>query len=696
MRLTRLELAHFQAYTQLDLPLGDVELLVIVGDNGAGKSALRDAITWALYGISRASVEDRLIQHGSETCSVRVTFLDENVGEVVVERSRTRGRSGSLSLTVGGEVRTGHTIADTEGSIVSLVGLTGHGLLAGPFMEGAGEGSFMAEKPADRKDLIHELGGLDRFIPAWKEASSEATGAKREIEVLGEQRARWQETIDKLTPQDPEAQLERVQTALALHTESLSLAEARIAAVAGPLAAAQERVKRHSDLEGVQQRVNERLTRAIAEQGTLEGLIAHLRSEMAADPPVPAAASPDPEEMLARLGRLRIAVAEAQANAKQVGPAFARVRETEEALDRAYRLRDRAASAPCGAEDGPYATTCVFLTNAPTAEVTRLEGILATSRTTAAEMSESAGTEPTFAAELTALEASAAAAERQRQRQVREADAFAANRASLEGRLSDAETNLVSRSEAVAALRADLERATTEIRTIEAAFGEITALEQEEQDARRVAHSARAQILPLEEALVEVRRRLDLLVAARAGVEGLNPRIAAAEGDFATWTILSKALHRDGVPTMMLAAMLPLIEDRANEVLRRLPGNFSLTFTTSSRGWLDIEVDIDGETMEYEMLSTGQRLRVDIALRLGLATMLASRHGAAIRTLWLDEPLAPLSANGKAAFIDMLTALADDFGLVVVVSHDPDFNDRFGSVLEVSMEAGVSSARLIA
>ncbi len=145
-----------------------------------------------------------------------------------------------------------------------------------------------------------------------------------------------------------------------------------------------------------------------------------------------------------------------------------------------------------------------------------------------------------------------------------------------------------------------------------------------------------------------------------------------------------------------------MIEGRANEVLARFPQGLSLTLRTQrpvNKGagmaeTLDVVVTINGREREYGLLSVGARLRVDLALRIALGEAIST--GRQVRTLWLDEPLADLDAEGKEAVIETLAVLRDDFDLIVAVSHDPAFNDRFPARIEVVQDdAGTSTAEVV-
>src|SRR3990170_12956 len=87
------------------------------GDNGNGKSALLDAVTWCLWGQARARTDDELIHQDCTDMEVEFDFrLGEELYRVV--RKRARGRS---------ERSVGHTIlelhaTDADGQFRSITG----------------------------------------------------------------------------------------------------------------------------------------------------------------------------------------------------------------------------------------------------------------------------------------------------------------------------------------------------------------------------------------------------------------------------------------------------------------------------------------------------------------------------------------------------------------------------------------------
>jgi chromosome segregation ATPase len=86
----RLKLRNFMSYRG-DLPgfsFAGIHTACISGENGAGKSSLIDAMTWALWGKTRAASDDELISIGlkrwksSSISTLRRTFTGSSANAV--------------------------------------------------------------------------------------------------------------------------------------------------------------------------------------------------------------------------------------------------------------------------------------------------------------------------------------------------------------------------------------------------------------------------------------------------------------------------------------------------------------------------------------------------------------------------------------------------------------------------------------
>ncbi len=102
----------------------------ISGDNGNGKSALLDAMTWALWGRARAKSDDDLIHLGQAEMEVEFDFaVGEQTYRIIRKRSKPRGRSRAgqtiLELQVatgdGFQSITGDSITQTQQKIINVL-----------------------------------------------------------------------------------------------------------------------------------------------------------------------------------------------------------------------------------------------------------------------------------------------------------------------------------------------------------------------------------------------------------------------------------------------------------------------------------------------------------------------------------------------------------------------------------------------
>jgi exonuclease SbcC len=110
---------------------------------------------------------------------------------------------------------------------------------------------------------------------------------------------------------------------------------------------------------------------------------------------------------------------------------------------------------------------------------------------------------------------------------------------------------------------------------------------------------------------------------------------------------LAQAFGRDGLQSLMIENLLPQLETETNQILGRLSNHqMHVRFATQRPGkgrhqkpvdTLDILIADDRGTRPYETYSGGEAFRVNFALRLALARLLAQRSGMALQLLIIDE-----------------------------------------------------------
>ncbi len=193
-----LRISGFMSYRDaIELDFSTIELACISGHNGAGKSSLLDAFTWALFGEARGRGADVInLNPDVKAAEVALTFAYE--GNVYrVQRTLPRGKPTVLEFQVfdGGKggVENGRwrpltekTVRETQARIEQTLQLDYETFInASFFLQGKAD-QFTQKKASERKAVLSSILGLDIW-DAYKERTAERRKAlEREVdEIVG-------------------------------------------------------------------------------------------------------------------------------------------------------------------------------------------------------------------------------------------------------------------------------------------------------------------------------------------------------------------------------------------------------------------------------------------------------------------------------------------------------------------------------
>ena len=745
MRPVRLELAGFLSYAEpTTLELEGVEAIAVVGDNGAGKTALLEAILWALYGRTRARSADEVVNDGSTVARVVFTF-DLGGERFRVIRERHAGKSGKSELRLdrrdplpddwhvshtftpdGSEEPVdrdsvglwrpvgGDKIADTQRAIEELLGMSSDLFESTAFVGQGDADRFTELRPAARKELLFELLELGHYAERAAAAHDEVTIHTSAIDKLEARIATISEELDAVGDPDElrarldstRLELDRLEEERAANLEVRdkaleSLTEAR-SAIAGA-GAARETADR---LRSERIRRAEEIMRAVV---TLEQRIRGLEEQ-------------------AR--RADAAVEESTAQALRFAEVDARVTETTKSSQEAGERAERALREH---EETRLALTrhTERLRILEEADAAFREGVCPTCRRPVTE-AEVEGHDRLLASARAMVETAAAnrndaheTLERIRLEGVRVKDELDAARTELDGirqAIADRDVALAQRE----AVEREFGQARTDLvhRRGELAAAQKPSAEEERLDLEGASSVAiRAKLDELEAAVADVTRLLERLETSisdhAAGVARISHDLERADrlaGDRdvalgehlelgrqrARYAVLEEAFGRNGIPAEILRRSTRDLDVEANEILGALTaGRYSLAIETERalKGGriaetLDVIVSDDRADRPLEALSGGERQAVDVALRLGLSRILATRSGQRIELLVLDETFAAFDAGRRQAAVELLSAVRDRFGAVVFVTHDRALAEAFPRRLIVERVGESSTARL--
>jgi exonuclease SbcC len=180
----RLALRNFMSYTDAHEPLlfDGIRVACLSGENGAGKSTLLDAITWALWGYSRAGSgsAQQLIHVGKTDMEVEFEFRLAGETYRVIRKWSARGRSGGvpgLDLAVfDGEVFrsiSGNTIPETGRKIEALLRMSYTTFTNSAFILQGRADAFTTRTPAERKQVLSDILELNEYDRLQERARDE-------------------------------------------------------------------------------------------------------------------------------------------------------------------------------------------------------------------------------------------------------------------------------------------------------------------------------------------------------------------------------------------------------------------------------------------------------------------------------------------------------------------------------------------
>lgn len=194
-----IQLKNFLSYGEpaQTISFGKYPLICLSGKNGHGKSALLDAITWALWGQARKTSNsvkpDALLVHlGKEHMLVIFDFLLNNIHyRIRREFSHNHGK-GYTSLDIGiidptkeyPTPLTGKTIKATQEVINTIVGIDFDSFINSTFLRQGNANEFSKKSPKERKDILGSILGLHTYEKVRKTALEKARYAQQEKNIL--------------------------------------------------------------------------------------------------------------------------------------------------------------------------------------------------------------------------------------------------------------------------------------------------------------------------------------------------------------------------------------------------------------------------------------------------------------------------------------------------------------------------------
>lgn len=173
------------------------KLICLSGKNGHGKSALLDAMTWALWGQARktgntSKADSGILKLGQTDVMVIFDFIFNNQSYRVKRVFSTKYGKPKAHVDFGTYNRetdyfmplTEKTIRKTQECIETTLGLTYEAFINSSFLRQGQANEFSKKSPKDRKEILASILGLDKYEKAKKLALEQVRKTGQEKEHL--------------------------------------------------------------------------------------------------------------------------------------------------------------------------------------------------------------------------------------------------------------------------------------------------------------------------------------------------------------------------------------------------------------------------------------------------------------------------------------------------------------------------------
>ncbi|MEE8174192.1 MAG: SMC family ATPase [Dehalococcoidia bacterium] len=178
----KLAVRNFMCYRDNVPPLSleGIHVACLCGDNGNGKSALLDAMTWALWGKARSNSADELVHLGQAEMEVEFEFaVGPQRYRVIRKYSKPAPRRAGKTLLEfqvagDGEFKSvaGNSQRETQQRIIDSLGMDYDTFINSALLLQGRADEFTMKQPAQRKELLADILGLSYYDKLEERAKS--------------------------------------------------------------------------------------------------------------------------------------------------------------------------------------------------------------------------------------------------------------------------------------------------------------------------------------------------------------------------------------------------------------------------------------------------------------------------------------------------------------------------------------------
>lgn len=264
-------------------------------------------------------------------------------------------------------------------------------------------------------------------------------------------------------------------------------------------------------------------------------------------------------------------------------------------------------------------------------------------------------------------------------------------KAGLEKKVAEARAEAASiRAE----IRSKLVEAGTKVVDAKAALGDAADAVNKEAENIRIAKQKlkeiAAEIAKLQSELAGLTAKMEAVAKDEADAKALEASVAVKTRQYSRFRKCETVLSGN-VKNEIADMCVPDLNHHANRFLGILRGAVSIDIRNEGR---KMPVGVTGGTASsYRMLSGGEQDAIRLAVDIALSVISANGYADLPDMIFLDEVFGSLDPMTKKNVFTLIESLKENFGRVLVVTHDPVLKEKFRTVCRVEKTDGISKIR---
>ncbi len=715
MQIRNIAAENFLSYEQFSLALADRGLLLVEGENrdsggsnGAGKSAIFEALTWCIFGfLNRAIKGDEVVRLGPDkkplkNCRVQVDIdLDGTAVRIIRHRRHAQFGNKLLAFVDGKEITMGGD-RETQERLEQLLQIDSDAFI-NSVMFPQGAAGFASLTDAEQKDILDRILSTQRFGEAQERVKTKVRKLQEAHTRVRATRAARQQQILQITSnianlQQQEQTFEQNKAAkVATASQQLMQLELLAPPVDPTLDHQISQCVQQYEALNIQAQYQQQLEKQQAFQENDKRLAAEqarlttLQQQLSAAGPEPEAPPHDLEMLVDRAQKLSAKVSVGRATLSNKDRELNAARQKQLQRD---AVKDCSTCGQALTEDaknrmfGQYAEQVKALQEQRDQlqqELDNDQALLNASGPSVAALQKKAETWRTWKART-----EPAAAIPQLVESVNMLSAVVRHcRSEFEA--------------AVAAYKVSYDQAAA-INTT------LTALKKQKQDEQQALATWQLQVTNLRNQLQQAQNEQSpytaLIIKAENDLDSASTAIGISEmverkvtEDLTYLDFWVEGFGNSGVKSLLLDTVAPYLSYRASNYLEALTGGTaSIEFRTQktlktgdTRDKLEVCAQYSFGGSNYNSVSGGERRRVDLACLFALGDLAASRSFAPLRLKFLDEPFDNLDSEGAQQVVHLLkTEVLPNTGTILVVSHSSEMQSLIDNRIRVVKQNGIS------